>query len=121
MRIINSSIAIIAIRPRVRLRGCRSIVRGSWRNESRRDGWPVGVERLRFHFQVRTESQVMLTEAANCETQTKPVSKPPAHRSVAPRLCGKLWVDEEWQMDVTDDVALILFAIKASALKSAFT
>ena len=25
------------------------------------------------------------------------------------------------QMDVTDDVALILFAIKASALKSAFT
>jgi hypothetical protein len=32
---------------------------------------------------------------------------------------SKLWVDEDWQMDVTDDTGLILFVINISALKSA--
>lgn len=32
---------------------------------------------------------------------------------------GKLWADEEWQMDVTDDVGLILFSIHVSAMNTA--
>jgi hypothetical protein len=30
----------------------------------------------------------------------------------------KLWADEDWQMDVTDDTGLILFVINVNALKS---
>lgn len=31
---------------------------------------------------------------------------------------GKLWVDEDWQMDVTDETGLILFVISIVAIKS---
>ena len=34
---------------------------------------------------------------------------------------GKLWVDEDWQMDVTDDTGLILFVINISAMRSSAT
>jgi hypothetical protein len=34
---------------------------------------------------------------------------------------GKLWVDEDWQMDVTDDAGLILFVINVAAMSSAAT
>jgi len=32
---------------------------------------------------------------------------------------GKLWADEDWQMDVTDETGLILFVISIAAMKSA--
>jgi hypothetical protein len=31
---------------------------------------------------------------------------------------GKLWADEDWQMDVTNERGLILFVINVNALKS---
>lgn len=31
---------------------------------------------------------------------------------------GKLWVDEDWQMDVTNDAGLILFVINVVAMRS---
>jgi hypothetical protein len=34
---------------------------------------------------------------------------------------NKLWADEDWQMDVTDDTGLILFVINVHALKSPAT
>jgi hypothetical protein len=34
---------------------------------------------------------------------------------------GKLWADEDWQMDVTDERGLILFVINVHAIKSAAT
>jgi len=34
---------------------------------------------------------------------------------------GKLWADEDWQMDVTDEKGLVLFIINVSAIKSAAT
>jgi hypothetical protein len=34
---------------------------------------------------------------------------------------GKLWVDEDWQMDVTNETGLILFVINVVAIKSAAT
>lgn len=32
---------------------------------------------------------------------------------------GKLWADEQWQMDVTDERGLILFVIYVQAIKAA--
>jgi hypothetical protein len=75
---------------------------------------------LRFHFQVRTESHVMLTEAA--ELQNTFAARQEAARRIGKLLqdhAAKIWADEEWQMDVTDDVGLILFVITISAFKSA--
>jgi hypothetical protein len=34
---------------------------------------------------------------------------------------GKIWADENWQMDVTEESGLILFVITVQALKSAAT
>jgi hypothetical protein len=34
---------------------------------------------------------------------------------------GKLWADEDWQMDVTDDTGLILFVISVIATQSSAT
>jgi hypothetical protein len=34
---------------------------------------------------------------------------------------GKLWVDEDWQMDVTDERGLVLFVINISAMRSSAT
>jgi len=34
---------------------------------------------------------------------------------------GKLWADEEWQMDVTNEKGLILFVVTIQALRSAAT
>jgi len=77
---------------------------------------------LRFHFQVRTGSHVMITEAAEF------VNTDAARVEAAERIglllhahAGKLWVDEDWQMDVTDDTGLILFVINISAMRSSAT
>lgn len=75
-----------------------------------------------FHFQVRTESHVMLTEAA--ELRSTDEARQEAARRIGQLLqdhAAKLWADEEWHMDVTDNVGLILFAITVSAMKSAST
>ena len=34
---------------------------------------------------------------------------------------GKLWADEDWQMDVTDERGLVLFVINVSAMRSSAT
>jgi hypothetical protein len=34
---------------------------------------------------------------------------------------SKLWVDEDWQMDVTDDTGVILFVITIGAMRSSAT
>ena len=75
-----------------------------------------------FNFEVRTESHVMLTEGAG-------LSDRDAARNEAARRIGelltdhasRLWVDEVWQMDVTDERGLILYVIQVSALKTAAT
>jgi hypothetical protein len=77
---------------------------------------------VRFHFQVRTETHVMLTEAA--ELRDADEARVEAAKRVGLFLhehAGRLWVDMHWQMDVTDDGGLILFVIYVQALKSAAT
>ena len=64
----------------------------------------------------------MLTEAA--ELRNTDEARQEAARRIGQLLkdhATKLWADEEWHMDVTDNVGLILFAITVSAMKSAST
>jgi hypothetical protein len=80
------------------------------------------VKELRFHFQIRTETHVLLTEAANLSNTDE--ARIEAARRIGLLLhehAGRLWADEDWQMDVTDDAGLILFVIQVSAMKSAAT
>ena len=77
---------------------------------------------MRFHFQVRTGTHVMLTEAA--ELSDSDSARVEAAKRIGLLLhahAGKLWVDEDWQMDVTDDTGLILFVINVSAMRSSAT
>lgn len=74
---------------------------------------------MRYHFQVRTDTHVMLTESA--ELQTIDEARIEAAKRIGLLLhehAGKLWVDEYWQMEVTDDRGLILFVISVQATKS---
>ena len=77
---------------------------------------------MRFHFQVRTESHVMLTDAA--ELPNADAARVEAAKRIGSLLhahAERVWIDEEWQMDVTDDRGLILFVINVSAMRSAAT
>jgi hypothetical protein len=77
---------------------------------------------VRFHFQVRTGTHVFVTEAADFTNTDE--ARVEAARRIGKLLhdhAGKLWEDEDWQMDVTDERGLILFIINISAMKSAAT
>lgn len=71
----------------------------------------------RFHFQVRTKSHVAHTEVADLPGMEE--ARTEAARRVGMLLtehAKRIWVDEDWQMDVTDDRGLILFTIHIAAL-----
>ena len=75
-----------------------------------------------YHFQVRTETHVVLTEAA--ELPTVEEARLEAGRRTGELLrvhAEQLWRDEEWRMDVTDHDGLILFVIQISAMRTAAT
>ena len=75
-----------------------------------------------YHFEVRTPSHVMITEGAEFADGT--AARVEAAKRVGSLLhdhAGQLWVDQDWQMDVTDDNGLILYVIQISALRSAAT
>jgi hypothetical protein len=76
----------------------------------------------RYHFQVRTESHVALTETADLQGPQE--ARVEAARRIGSLLhdhAHQLWVDEDWRMDVTDETGLILFTIQVSAMDSAAT
>ena len=76
----------------------------------------------RYHFQVRTESHVALAETAEFPNATE--ARIEAARRTGVLLhdhAHQIWVDEDWQMDVTDEKGLILFTINISAMESAAT
>ncbi len=75
-----------------------------------------------FHFQVRTESHVLLTEGAELKGFDE------ARIEAACRVGGllkehaaEIWTDEDWRLDVTDEKGLILFVLQVFASKSAAT
>ena len=76
----------------------------------------------RYHFQVRTESHVALTEVAELEGMDE--ARIEAARRVGDLLnehAKQLWADQDWRMDVTDQRGLILFTIQVSAMDAAAT
>jgi hypothetical protein len=68
------------------------------------------------------QKTVMVTEAA--ELGDSDEARIEAAKRIGLLLhahAGKLWTDEDWQMDVTDDTGLILFVINVSAMRSSAT
>jgi hypothetical protein len=64
---------------------------------------------MRFHFQVRTGTHVMVTEVADLSDSDE--ARVEAAKRIGLLLHdhpGRLWADEDWQMDVTNDKGLIL-------------
>jgi hypothetical protein len=64
----------------------------------------------------------MLTEGAELADST--AARVEAAKRIGQLLydhANQLWVDEDWQMDVTDNRGLILYAIQVSVLRSAAT
>ncbi len=91
----------------------------SWNHFSRA---PVFRPMPYFHFQVRTESHVLLTEGL--ELKGFDEARIEAARRVGDLLkehAGQIWTDEDWRMDVTDRKGLILFVLQVLAAKSAAT
>jgi hypothetical protein len=71
-----------------------------------------------YNFQVRTETHVMLTEGA--ELSDVSAARVEAARRIGALLtehAGQIWVDQDWQMDVTDQAGLILYMINIAAIK----
>jgi hypothetical protein len=69
----------------------------------------------RYHFQVRTDIHVMLSEVV--ELAKTDDARIEASRRIGELLkdhAGKIGADQDWRMDVTDDVGLILFVIQYS-------
>jgi len=72
-----------------------------------------------YHFQVRTDTHVMLSEVVDLPNAEQ--ARIEASRRVGALLtehAGKIWADQHWQMDVTDNVGLILFVLHLSAMRS---
>jgi hypothetical protein len=70
----------------------------------------------RFHFQVRTQSHIAFTEAADLPGLEE--ARIETARRVGVLLtehAKQIWIDEDWHMDVTDDRGLILFTITITA------
>ena len=75
-----------------------------------------------YNFEVRTETHVMLTQGGEFPDDA-------AARSEAARRVGQLlqehassiWVDQDWQMEITNDVGLILYVIHVSASRTSAT
>jgi hypothetical protein len=77
---------------------------------------------VRLHFQVRTETHVMLSEVA--DLQDAEHARVEAAQRVGAFLldhASRLWIDERWQMDVTDERGLVLFVIYVEASKAPAT
>ena len=75
-----------------------------------------------YNFEVRTPSHVMLTEGLELPDRTD--ARVEAAKRVGQLLhdhAGQLWVDQDWQMDVTDETGLILYVINVSAMRTAAT
>lgn len=75
-----------------------------------------------FHFEVRTPSHVLITEGA--ELTDSNAARVEAAKRIGALLhdhAGQIWVDQDWQMDVTDASGLILYGIQISAIRSSAT
>jgi hypothetical protein len=73
----------------------------------------------KFHFEVRTETHVMVTEGI--ELSNDAAARIEASCRIGELLrkhAGQIWIDQDWRMDVTDQNGLILYVIEVSAMKA---
>jgi hypothetical protein len=76
----------------------------------------------KYNINIRTESHIAETLSVESDDHT-------ALRVELARFVGELlkdhaellWVDEDWQIDVSDDVGLILYVMHISALRTPAT
>ena len=75
-----------------------------------------------YNFEVRTPSHVMLTEGAvMADTVAARVEAAKRVGKLLHDHAGQIWVDQDWQMDITDEKGLILYVIHINAMRSAAT
>lgn len=75
-----------------------------------------------YNFEVRTPTHALVTEGIDLPDST--AARVEAAKRIGDLLrrhAGEIWVDQDWQMDVTDERGLILYAILVSALMSPAT
>jgi hypothetical protein len=64
----------------------------------------------------------MMTETAELSgTEDARIEAPKRIGALLTSHATKLWTDEDWQMDVTDEDGLVLFVINVSAMRSSAT
>jgi hypothetical protein len=75
-----------------------------------------------FHFQVRTDSHVLITEPLELANTTE--ARIEAAKRTGDLLrahADQIWVDEDWRIDVTDAQGLILFVLHIAAHRTSAT
>lgn len=75
-----------------------------------------------YNFEVCTPSHVMLTQGADLPDST--AARVEAAKRIGELLtvhANQLWVDQDWQIDVTDERGLILYVIYVTANRSPAT
>ncbi|KQT53673.1 hypothetical protein ASG43_17705 [Aureimonas sp. Leaf454] len=75
-----------------------------------------------FRFEVRTPTHVMLTHGMELADHT--AARVEAAKRIGTLLhdhAGEVWLDQEWQMDVTNETGLLLYVIQVNTMKSAAT
>ena len=76
----------------------------------------------RFHIELRTHSRVWETQDVESEDHTG--LRVELARFVGKMLrehAEKIWEDQDWRVDVTDEAGLILFVMRISASNTAAT
>lgn len=69
-----------------------------------------------YHFEVRTQTHVMTTEGGDFPNND--AARVEAAKRVGHLLhdhAGQIWADQDWQMDITDEMGLILYVIRILA------
>jgi hypothetical protein len=75
-----------------------------------------------YNFEVRTQTDVLDTVVV--ELNDSSAARVEAVKGIGALLhehAGKLWIDQNWQMDVTNESGPILYVIHVSAMRSTAT
>ncbi|MDX6806282.1 DUF6894 family protein [Terrihabitans rhizophilus] len=75
-----------------------------------------------FHFQVRTDSHVFVTEPMElADTTLARIEAAKRSGDLLREHAEQIWTDENWQVDITDAAGLILFVLHISAHRTSAT
>lgn len=75
-----------------------------------------------YNFEVRTPTHILTRQGAELADST--AARVEAAKRIGDLLhehAGQIWVDQDWQIDVTDQTGLILYVIQVAAMNSSAT